>query len=109
MKLSALSAVVLVLMLSACGSGHQSVKATDRIEQAALRATQNAPQAQAIKFDDEHLPKVGAATTDTATADTTPATTATNTPTDTPADTIESTPQSTEPAGDNTQSPNPTN
>lgn len=57
MKLQ-LACLMAVLSLTACGEHHHSVHATERVAEASERAFAKAPKAEAIKFDDEGMPKI---------------------------------------------------
>lgn len=57
MKLQ-LACLMAVLSLTACGEHHHSVHATERVAEASEHAFAKAPKAEAIKFDDEGMPKI---------------------------------------------------
>lgn len=94
MKLQ-LACLMAVLSLTACGEHHHSVHATERVAEASEHAFAKAPKAEAIKFDDEGMPKIHEtantptdSTTNTATTDTATPTTANTENTDTATATV---------------------
>lgn len=74
-KYCIIASTLLAVALTACGDKKEQVYAVDAVQEAEAKAIANAPKAEPMKFDDEHLPPLTGTTTttdsSTVTADTT--------------------------------------